>query len=145
MIASSLGGEKIVSQDNVAIVRRLYDAFAAGDVPTVLGLLSPDIVWSEAENFPYADNSPYRGPEAVLTGVFGRLGTEWSGFGAHPEEFIDGGDTVVVLGRYKGTCVATGKSMDAQMAHVVRLTDGRITAFQQYVDTLHVARATGAV
>ena len=133
-----------MSQENVATVRRLYDAFAAGDVDTILGLMSPDIEWSEAENFPYADNSPYRGPEAVLTGVFGRLGTEWDGFGAHPEEFLDAGDTIVVLGRYSGSCVATGKAMNPQMAHVLRVTDGRITSFRQFVDTLAVARATGA-
>ena len=86
-----------MSQENVATVRRLYDAFAAGDVETILTLLSPDIVWTEAENFPYADNNPYRGREAVLTGVFGRLGTEWQGFGAHPEELLDAGDSIVVL------------------------------------------------
>ena len=132
-----------MSQENVATVRRLYEAFAAGDVDTIITLMSPDIEWVEAENFPYADNNPYRGPEAVLTGVFGRLGTEWQGFGAHPEEYIDGGDTVVVLGRYAGTCVATGKAMNPQMAHVLRVSDGRITSFRQFVDTLAVARATG--
>ena len=132
-----------MSQENVATVRRLYDAFAAGDVETILALLSPDIVWTEAENFPYADNNPYRGPEAVLTGVFGRLGTEWQGFGAHPEEFLDAGDSIVVLGRYSGTCVATGNEMNPQMAHVLRVVDGRITSFRQFVDTLAVARATG--
>jgi len=133
-----------MSQENVATVRRLYEAFAAGDVDTIIALMSPDIEWVEAENFPYADNNPYRGPEAVLTGVFGRLGTEWQDFGVHPEEYIDGGDTVVVLGRYSGTCVATGKSMTPQLAHVLRVSDGRITSFRQYVDTLAVARATGA-
>ena len=132
-----------MSQENVAVVRRLYEAFAAGDVPTVLGLMSPDIVWNEGENFPYADNNPYCGPEAVLTGVFGRLGTEWNGFAAEPEEFLDAGDTVVVLGRYSGACVATGKPMNPQMVHVLRISDGRITGFQQYVDTLAVARAMG--
>lgn len=132
-----------MSQENITIARRLYDAFAAGDVETIIALMSPDIEWVEAENFPYADNSPYRGPEAVLTGVFGRLGTEWQAFGAHPEEFLDAGDAVVVLGRYSGTCVATGKAMNPQMAHVLRVSDGRITSFRQYVDTLAVARATG--
>jgi ketosteroid isomerase-like protein len=134
-----------MSQENVATVRRLYEAFAAGDVETILALLSPDIEWHEAENFPYADNSPYRGPEAVLTGVFGRLGTEWDKFGAHPEEFLDAGDTVVVLGRYSGTCVATGNAMNPEMAHVIRVSDGLITSFRQYTDTLAVARATGNV
>ena len=53
-------------------------------------------------------------------------------------------DTVIVLGRYRGACKATGSAIDAQMAHVWRVADGKLAAFQQYVDTLQVARATGA-
>jgi hypothetical protein len=60
-----------------------------------------------------------------------------------PEEFLDAGDTVVVLGRYGGTCKATGRAIHAQMAHVWRVSGGKAAAFQQYVDTLQVARATG--
>ena len=71
-----------MSQADVALIRAIYDAFAAGDVPGVLGRMSPDIVWNEAENFPYADGNPYLGPEAVLTGVFARIGAEWDGFAA---------------------------------------------------------------
>lgn len=41
--------------------------------------------------------------KAVLEGFFMRLGTEWESFAAVPNEFIEGGDTVVVLGRYTGT------------------------------------------
>ena len=47
-----------MSQENVALVRGIYDSFAAGDVPAVLGAMSPDIVWNEAENFPLADRNP---------------------------------------------------------------------------------------
>lgn len=130
--------------DNVDLIRGLYEAFGAGDIDGVLGRMAPDIVWNEAENFPYADGNPYRGPEAILSGVFARLGGEWEGFAAVPEEFLDAGDTVVVLGRYRGTCRATGKSLDAQMAHVWRVKDGKAAGFQQYTDTLQAARATGA-
>ena len=133
-----------MSQENVALVRSIYDAFGAGDIPGVVGRMSPDMVWNEAENFPYADGNPYRGPEAILGGVFGRLGADWDGFAAVPEEFLDAGDTVVVLGRYRGTCKATGRAMDAQLAHVWRVADGKATAFQQYTDTLQAARVTGA-
>jgi uncharacterized protein len=133
-----------MSQENVALVRAIYDAFAVGDVPGVVDRMSPDIVWNEAENFPYADNNPYRGPEAILTGIFARLGTDWDGFAAVPEEFLDAGGTVVVLGRYRGTYKATGRSLDAQLAHVWRVTGGRATQFQQYTDTLQAARVTGS-
>ncbi len=129
-----------MSQENVELVRTVYAAFAAGDVPAVLGAMSPDIVWNEAENFPYADRNPYLGPEAVLTGVFGRIGTDWDGFTVVPEEMLDAGDTVIVLGRYRGTCRATGRALDAQLAHVWRVADGRVVGFQQYTDTLQAAR-----
>lgn len=61
-----------MSAENVSLIKGLYDAFGAGDVPGVLGRMSPDIVWNEAENFPYADNNPYRGPGAVTAGGFAR-------------------------------------------------------------------------
>lgn len=107
--------------------------------------MASDMEWNEAENFPYADGSPYVGPDAIVSGVFMRLGGEWDGFAAVPEEFLDAGDTVVVLGRYKGAYKATGKTLDAQMVHVWRVRDGKATHFQQYTDTLQAARVTGGV
>jgi ketosteroid isomerase-like protein len=127
-----------MSQENVELIRGLYGAFAAGDVADVMGRMSPDIVWNEAENFPYSDGNPYVGPGAIASGVFARCGSEWDGFAAVPEEYLDAGDTVVVLGRYKGSYKATGRPQNAQMVHVWRIKDGKAAAFQQYVDTLHV-------
>lgn len=133
-----------MSQENVALIRSIYDAFAAGDIPGVVGRMRPDMVWNEAENFPYADGNPYCGPEAILGGVFARLGSEWDGFAASPEEYLDAGETVVVLGRYRGTCKATGLAMDAQLAHVWRVAGGKAARFQQYTDTLQAARVMGS-
>jgi ketosteroid isomerase-like protein len=132
-----------MSEDSVGLVRSIYEAFAAGDIPGVLGRMAPDMEWNEAENFPYADGNPYVGADAIVGGVFARLGGEWDGFAAVPEEFLDAGDTVVVLGRYKGICKATGKPLDAQMAHVWRVKGGKAVHFQQYTDTLQAARVTG--
>ena len=127
---------------NVNSIKQVYQAFAEGDVPTVLGALSPEIDWTEAEGFPYAGT--YHGPRAVLEGVFMRLGSEWNGFAAIPDEFIDGGDTVVVLGKYSGTYKKTGKSFQADFAHVWKMQDGKAIRFIQYVDTLLVHRALQA-
>lgn len=133
-----------MSQENVEFVRAIYDAFAAGDLPGVLAGMSPDIVWNEAENSIYADANPYVGPEAVRTGVFARLGSEWDGFAVVPEEYLDAGETIVVLGRYRAECKATSKAMDAQFAHVWRMRDGKAAHVHQYIDTLQAARVTGA-
>ena len=124
---------------NLNSVQRAYDAFARGDIPAVLGFLNPDVKWTEAEGFPYGGT--YVGPDAVLEGVFMRLGAEWDGFAAVPDEFIDGGDTVVVLGKYSGTYKATGKSFQADFAHVWKVREGKAVNFVQYADTLLVQRA----
>jgi len=124
---------------NLDGVRGVYDAFARGDVPGVLGFLSPDIEWTEAEGFPYG--GVYRGPNAVLEGVFMRLGTEWDGYAAIPDQIIDAGDTVVALGTYSGKFKATGKSFEAKFAHVWTLRDGKAAKFVQYTDTLKVHEA----
>ncbi len=132
-----------MSKENVALIKSIYEAFANGDVPGVLGRMAPGIVWNEAESFPYADRNPYVGPEAVASGVFARIGTEWDGFAVMPEEFLDAGDTIVVLGRYLGSYKATGKAQRTQMVHVWRVKDGKAAGFQQYADTLQVARVIG--
>jgi uncharacterized protein len=130
-----------VSQRGVDLMKSLYEAFARGEVPVVLGAMDPGILWNEAEGFPYADKNPYVGPNAVLEGVFMRLGAEWDGFSVVPEEFHDAGDVVVVTGRYGGAYKKTGRRIHAQFAHVWRLRDGKVVKFQQYTDTLQATRA----
>src|SRR5262245_17375261 len=117
-------------------VQGVYQAFAKGDVPGVLGFLTADIEWIEAEGFPYGGT--YICSDAVLEGVFMRLGTEWDGFAAVPDEFIDAGETVVVLGKYSGKYKVTGKSFQANFAHVWKTREGKAFKFVQYTDTLLV-------
>lgn len=122
--------------NNSSIVDGLYKAFSAGDVPTVLDAMDANIVWNEAEGNFYADGNPYIGPEAVLNGVFGRV------LGDH--EYLNlinidlhemSGNKVLATLRYDGKVKQTGKTFNAQVAHLWTLNDGKITAFQQYVDT----------
>jgi ketosteroid isomerase-like protein len=120
---------------NLEIVKGLYEAFARGDVPAVLETLSQDIVWNEAEGFPYADHNPYVGPQAIVEGVFMRLGTEWDGWTLDLQDFVAGDDAVVAMGRYRASYKANGKDLDAQFAHVWKLRDGKAVSFQQYTDT----------
>jgi len=49
-----------------------------------------------------------------------------------------------VEGRYSGTYKATGQSMDMQMCHVWDFKDGKVTRFQQYVDTAKLQAVMGA-
>lgn len=135
-----------MSQSNLDVIKGIYAAFASGDIPAVLGVLSPAIVWNEAENnLPLAQGNPYVGPQAVLEGVFMRLGEEFDGFAVVPERYIAEGDLVVMTGRYSATAKATGLPVNPQVVHVWTLEDGKAATFQQHADTLGMAIATGRV
>ena len=130
-----------MSQEIVSTVRRLYEAFASGDIPTVLAALDPKVEWSEAEHFIYAGGNPYIGPQAVLEGVFMKFATEWDGFKVSPDEVLDAGDTAIGLGHYSGTYKSTGAKVRAQFAHFFTFRDGKVVKFQQYTDTAQFSEA----
>jgi ketosteroid isomerase-like protein len=59
-----------VSERNVALARKGYEAFNSGDVQTVLGLFADDVVWHNLGTSPLAGD--YRGKQAVME-LFGRF------------------------------------------------------------------------
>ena len=130
-----------MSQENMTVIRGMYESFSRGDVTSVLGQMHQHIEWREAENFIYADRNPYRGPQAVLEGVFMRLASEWADFKVMPEEWLDAGNHIVVLGTYNGRHKESGKEVRAQSAHIWGVTHGRVVRFQQYTDTKQFADA----
>src|SRR5262245_54344932 len=131
--------------DNVDLLKNLYEAFGRGDIPTVLGAMSPHIKWYEAESNPYMPSGEaWVGPDAVLNNLFLRLGAEWDGFAVHPRSFYSAGNAVIVAARYSGKFKPTGKSIDAQVCHIWELEDGKVTRFQQYADTAKLREAMGA-
>jgi uncharacterized protein len=77
----------------------------------------------------------------VAEGVFQRIVSDVEDLAVLPERFVEGGDTVVVEGRYRGTMKATGTPVDAQFAHVWQLSDDKVVRFQQYTDTRQWAEA----
>jgi len=127
---------------NTDIIKGLYNSFATGDVPAVLGAMDQMINWTEAEGFLYGGT--YIGPDAILEHVFAKLGTEWERFSAVPGQFVEEGSMVVALGAYSGKYLPTGRSIiNVPFVHAWTLRDGKITRFQQYTDTLVIARDLG--
>src|SRR5262245_4578002 len=126
---------------NAEIVRRIYEAFAHGNVQAVLDSFDPRIEWREPEGLRYADGNPYIGPQAIVEGVFQRVLADVRDFRVVPDRFIDCGDTVVVEGRFRGMVNATGSSIDAQFVHIWELRDGRVIHQRIYTDTDQWARA----
>jgi hypothetical protein len=128
---------------NVEFMRDLYGAFATGDIPKVLGSMSDDIEWSEAEGNPWNVGRAFVGPQEVVDGVFARIGSEFEGFEVVPDRFLGDGDQVVMIGRYRGKGVETGRLLDAQVVHVWTVRDGKVARFEQFVDTRQLADVLG--
>lgn len=130
-----------MSQESVNSVRGMYEAFAKGDIPTIIAALNPQVEWWEAENFIYADMNPYIGPDAVLQGVFLRIVDEWDDFAVSPTDILDAGDTIIGHGYYSGAYKKNGERIRAQFAHFFTFRDGKVVKFQQYTDTAQFLQA----
>jgi len=127
--------ELLTNPENVEVINSLYEYFAAGEIPKVLELMSPEIVWNEAEGNTYADGNPYVGPEAVLNGVFGRIGAEHEYFKVEDVELHNMVNNKVLATLRYDAKYKNGGAYNVQVAHLWTLENGNITAFQQYVDT----------
>jgi ketosteroid isomerase-like protein len=123
------------SMSPVETIKAAYAAFGRNDPSVLFGAMDPAIEWNEAEGNPLAKSNPYVGPQQIGEGVFGTLLATFDNFSAVPATFIDGGDHVVVLGRYGGTLKSGGRALDSQFCHVYRFRGGKIVSFQQYTDT----------
>lgn len=128
--------------NNMAVIDGLYKAFAAGDIPSVLGAMNSKIEWNEAESNKLADGNPYIGPDAILNGVFVRLLQDFDDFKLTNivlHEITK--NKVLATLRYNATSKLNGKFYDIQAAHLWQLIDGKVVGFQQYADTKKLADA----
>jgi ketosteroid isomerase-like protein len=116
------------------IVRRSYEAFARHDLDAVVADMAADIEWHQAQGLPHG--GLYRGLEEVRRNVFEPLDRDWwAEFSAVPDELLDAGAEIVVLGRYRGTAKRTGRRLDVPFVHVWTLRDGKAVRFRQFLDT----------
>ena len=122
---------------NKEIIEAAYASFSKGDVPAVLAVMDPKIEWTEAEGFPIYSGTLV-GPQAIVDGVFMRLGEIGDNFSVVPNQFVAEGDTVVVIGTYSWNHKNSGKPAEVKMVHVWTIADGKVTRFQQHVDTARV-------
>ncbi|MDH4102362.1 MAG: nuclear transport factor 2 family protein [Thermoleophilia bacterium] len=118
----------------VPIVARSYEAFARGDMDAVLADMHPDIEWHQAQGLPHG--GLYRGVDEVRRRVFDPLDRDWwAEFVVTPEQFLDAGEDVVVIGRYRGTAKTTGKRLDVPFVHIWTFRDELAMRFRQFLDT----------
>lgn len=137
-----LGIDPLLNPNNVISIRTLYDNFANGNIDAVAAVMDENLVWNEAENFPYADGNPYNGFNAVLEGVFSRLMSEWEYWKLSDLDFKEmTNNQVLVTGRYDAKYKKNGAVINLQMAHLWTLNEGKIISFQQFADTKGIVDA----
>ena len=120
------------TEQDLATVRQVYDAFERADVPRIMALFAEDgtVVQSPA--------LPWGGTHTGHGGLGHFLTTLVSHLDSRPETerlFADGAGHVVQVGRTRGTVRATGAPFDVAEVHVFTLAGGRVARFEAYVDT----------
>lgn len=115
----------------LALIRRMYGAFATADFDTILEIAAPDIEVIQAAELPWGGH--FRGHDELGTFMLTLAGTIESTVTHH--ELFAAGDRVVQVGRTAGTVRATGASFDIAEVHVWTVRDGRAVRFEAYIDT----------
>jgi ketosteroid isomerase-like protein len=133
--------DREVSGEDLAAVRAAYDAFDRGDVEALLGVLSHNIAWHAPEVLPWGGTR--HGHDGVRT-FFELLDEHVEDGWGEPDEYLDAGERIVVLGRLLGRARATGTEFEVRFVHVWDFQDGVAVTFDAVVDSAVVLDALGA-
>ena len=125
-----------MSQENVKIVRRSFDAYRRGDLEAALSHAHPEIVWSPAEE------APMRGLEAVRA-YLARWERDWDELETTPKEFIDAGDQIVATVHFRGRGRGSGAEVDATTYAVYTLRDGKMIGMEEFTERAKALDAAG--
>ena len=124
---------------NCEVIKAHYAGSDAKDLAAMMAPVTDKTAWTEMAGFPYAGT--YVGPNAVIEGVFKRIGEDWDGYALKVDKLVDGDTTIAAIGTYSGTCRKTGKPMSARVVHIWEMRDGKAVSFEQFTDTKLVADA----
>ena len=133
-----------MSQENVEIVRRVYDAAARRDDIAPFEVYAEDIVWDLSHTRRAALNpkTVYHGHEGVRENWRDAL----SVFGAvdfDVEELIDAGDRVLAVIREREVGRASGAPVETTHLAVWTLAEGKVTKLQVFDDRHQALEAAG--
>ena len=130
-----------MSQQDVQTIREGYEAFNRKDIPGVLQRFDPQIEWHE----PGGGRAPagvFHGAQTVADKVFSLVPENFDDFSADAEQFIDSGEYVLVVGRFRGRA-KSGTVLDAPFVHVWKMRNGKAANFYHHVETSAWTKAWG--
>lgn len=121
-------------QQNVDVVRKGYEAFGRGDIDGLLEQLDPDVEWRTPgpEDLPTAGQ---RRGHAAVQEFFQTLAGLLEIQRFEPKQFIAQDEMVVVTGDDTSRVKATGTTLEIRFVHVFTVRNGKVVAFDEYVDT----------
>jgi ketosteroid isomerase-like protein len=129
-----------MSQENVEVVRAIYDAYERGDYPAAFERFHQDIEWFGP---PDVSNSGFaRGHEGVSHSLSTWVGT-WDGYQFELRELIDAGDQVLAVGWHRGRGKGSGVEVSEEIFSVWTLRGGEVVRQRMFRDRFQALEAAG--
>ena len=129
-----------MSEENVEVVRRLYDAGLRGDTEAVIGHLDPAVRADMSERVFNPD--VYEGHDGYRR-FLGEIDAVWDDFRVEPLEFIDAGENVVVAHMVSGRGKESGVEVELPSTTLYTVHDGLVSAIHMYRDHGRALEAAG--
>ena len=129
-----------MSQENVEVVSKIYEAFAAGDIESLLSRVDPEIEFDLSDRLP--DEGLHRGREAYRQ-FLKRTFELWADFRVEVGELLDAGDAVVALIHTSATGRTSGIEIDERVGHIFWLRDETPFRFKVFSDRKDALEAAG--
>lgn len=120
-----------MSQENVEIVRGMYDAYARGDYAKGLSYLDPKIVFSQPAEEP--GGGTFHGHEGVIE-AFGHWTGEWEDYRVELEDMTDRGDRVLATTLHHGRGTGSGAKVELRIYQLWEFAHGKIVRATMYYD-----------
>jgi ketosteroid isomerase-like protein len=133
-----------VSDEAVAVVKLIYEAFGRADPLSVLPLLDPDIEVEHRGAIPELAGRDFNGPEGVAE-VVATVMAEFSEFESWPEEIQSNGDDVVIITMQKGVGRASGATVEKRLPQVWTVQNGKAVRWRIFKDRSEAMAAAGLV
>jgi ketosteroid isomerase-like protein len=127
-----------MSQENVEIVKALFDAWNAGDMDAVREMYDPDVIVRPQDGWP--EPGPFVGREAVMRS-FEQLREAWDADALEPISFIDAGDRVVVRMVWRGE--GHGPDLNMEVTNVFTVRKGKIFGMESFRDHTEALETLG--
>jgi ketosteroid isomerase-like protein len=128
-----------MSQENVEVVRRLYDAFYEGRADEALDYFAPDVVVDASHR---VDGRVGTGPEELVA-ILAEWMDTWEGWNEEIEAIREAGDQVLVLSTQRGRGKGSGVEWSGRFGMLYELRGGKITRWTIYDDQRAAMDAAG--